>query len=277
MQTPMITLPEADILLRAGAFVLLLGILLLAETRIPRRGLSMSRLPRWLSNLSLGTLNILLLRFGWPFLGYGLAILTEQRQWGLFHLLALPHWLGFVLSLLLLDLLVWAQHRLFHRLPVLWRMHRLHHADPDLDVTTAVRFHPFEAILSMLIKSAAILILGVTPLAFLVFEVVLSSTALFNHGNIRLPQKVDRLLRFFVVTPDMHRVHHSTRRVEQNHNFGFNLPWWDRIFGTYQAQPAQGHERMSIGLGVFAGVADQRLDRLLAQPFRAEPATDDRT
>lgn len=262
------TLPEIDILLRAGIFSLLLSLILISEVVAPRRVLVMSRLPRWFSNLSLGALNILILRIGFPFLGVGLALFAFEKQWGLFHLLDLPTWLNIFLSLLLLDLLIWAQHRLFHTFAPLWRLHRMHHADPEFDATTAVRFHPLEAIASMLVKTAAILSLGVDPLAFVIFEVILSSTSLFNHGNFTLPLRVDRVLRLFVVTPDMHRVHHSTEADEQNSNFGFNLPWWDRIFRTYRAQPALGHEHMEIGIGAFSDVPAQRLDRLLIQPFQ---------
>lgn len=259
---------DSGILIRAAFFGLLLALIIAAEFRSPRRALHLPRSRRWPSNLGLGALNILLLRLVFPFLGVSLAMQVEEVHWGLFHLLNLPGWLNFIASVLLLDLLIWAQHRLFHRSNLLWRLHRMHHADPDFDTTTAVRFHTFEAVLSMVIKSAAILALGVDPLAFLTFEVLLSSTSLFNHANLKIPAQLDHYLRWILVTPDMHRVHHSRLPDELNSNFGFNLPWWDRMFGTYRDQPALGHGEMEIGLDVFADVKDQQIDKLLLQPFR---------
>ncbi len=261
-----------DLMIRAGLFAILLVLIVLSERLAPRRRLQGPRTVRWLSNLTLGGLNILILRFGFPMLGYTLAVLATDRGWGVFHWLELSFPPNLVFSLLALDLVIWAQHRFFHWQPLLWRLHRMHHTDTDFDVTTAVRFHPLEAILSLLIKSAVILALGVSPVAFLVFEIVLSSTSLFNHGNFRLPLPVDRWLRWLVVTPDMHRVHHSVVESEMNSNFGFNLPWWDRLFGTYRDQPALGHQGMTIGLNQFREGEEQRLTRLLVQPFRAEKA-----
>jgi sterol desaturase/sphingolipid hydroxylase (fatty acid hydroxylase superfamily) len=262
-------LPSHDMALRAGFFAVLLSLILLGEVLAPRRSLSLSRTIRWLPNLGVGALNIVLLKFGLPMIGVSLAVLAESNGWGLFNLVASPLLVSLPISIVLLDFTIWAQHRLFHRVPLLWRLHRMHHTDPDFDATTAVRFHPIEAILSMLIKSGVILILGVAPLAFLIFEVLLSSTSLFNHGNLKLPPGLDRRLRWFLVTPDMHRVHHSVISREQNSNFGFNLPWWDRLFGSYVDQPQQGHERMTIGTGDLDTAVDQRLVRLLAQPFRS--------
>jgi sterol desaturase/sphingolipid hydroxylase (fatty acid hydroxylase superfamily) len=256
-----------EILLRAGSFAALLLTIAVAELIAPRRSLALSRTDRWIPNLGLGTLNILILRFVFPMLGVSLAALAGLKGWGLFNVWPMPFIASFALSVVILDLAIWAQHRLFHRIPMLWRMHRMHHTDPDFDVTTAVRFHPLEAVLSMMIKSAVILLIGVDPLAFLAFELLLSSTSLFNHGNLRLPAGMDRVLRWFIVTPDMHRVHHSVLAREQNSNFGFNLPWWDRLFGTYRDQPEQGHEHMTIGTGDLETATDQKLTRLLAQPF----------
>ncbi len=258
---------DTDIQLRAVLFAVLLVLIVGAELAAPRRPLSLPRLNRWLPNLAVGSINILVLRVFFPMLGVSLAVFVSEAGWGLLPLLDAPALLTFALSLLALDLLIWAQHRLFHKVPWLWRLHRMHHTDPDFDVTTAVRFHPLEAIISMMIKSAAIVLLGIGPIAFLVFEIILSSTSLFNHGNLRLPASLDRLLRLVVVTPDMHRVHHSVIVTEQNSNFGFNLPWWDRLFGTYQAQPAGGHVQMAIGTNSFDTPADQYLARLLVQPF----------
>jgi len=262
-------LPGNDVLLRAGFFGALLVLILLLELMAPRRRLLLGRGSRWLPNLGLGALNILILKFALPALGLSVAVLAEARGWGLFNHWNVPLLLSFPFSLAILDLAIWAQHRLFHRVPLLWRIHRMHHTDPDFDATTAVRFHPLEAVLSMLIKTAVILLAGVGPAAFLAFEVLLSSTSLFNHGNFRMPAGLDRILRWFIVTPDMHRVHHSILRREQNSNFGFNLSWWDRLFGTYVDQPQQGHEHMTIGTGDLNAAADQHLSRLLSQPFRA--------
>ena len=258
-----------DILLRPAIFFGLLATFLLAEWLIPRRQPGGPTLLRRSSNLALGGLNILVLRFGFPLLGYALAVRAAAEGWGLFAWLEFSPTVNLVLSLLILDLAIWAQHWLFHRYPPLWRLHRMHHTDTDFDATTAVRFHPFEAVLSLLIKSALIVALGVAPVAYLIFEILLSSTSLFNHGNFRIPLRVDRYLRWFVVTPDMHRVHHSVEVDELNSNFGFNLPWWDRLFGTYRAQPKQGHEAMAIGLDSFRSPAEQQLVRLLRQPFVA--------
>lgn len=259
---------DPDTLLRSAIFAVVLAVMLLWEQFLPRRQSSQSVPLRWTSNLGIGALNILLLRFAFPLLGIGLAVVVETRGWGLFNVAHLPAPAAFLLSLLLLDLLIWYQHLVFHRVPILWRLHRMHHADQDFDATTAVRFHPIEAVLSMLIKSAAIVALGVSPAAFLVFEVVLSSTSLFNHGNVGMRPGFDRMLRYLVVTPDMHRVHHSIDGTEMNRNFGFCFPWWDHLFGTYQAQPRSGHEGMGIGTREFRAVEDLRLDQMLLQPFR---------
>ncbi len=254
--------------LRAALFAALLTVIIAGELAAPRRPLKLERLARWLPNLAAGALNIMILRIAFPMLGVGLAYFITGSGWGLFRQLDLSLASSFVLSLMALDLVIWAQHRLFHQVPWLWRLHRMHHTDPDFDVTTAVRFHPFEAVISMLIKSIAIVLLGIEPLAFLTFEIILSSTSLFNHGNFRLPLALDRILRWLVVTPDMHRVHHSVIHGEQNSNFGFNLPWWDRLFGTYRDQPEGGHEDMKIGTGTFDSRDDQFLTKLLIQPFR---------
>jgi len=266
-------LPDSDIQLRAALFAMLLAMIVIGELVAPRRPLGMPRLARWLPNLALGALNILILRLALPMLGVSLAYFVVGSGWGLFRQLDMSFAASFALSLLALDLIIWAQHRLFHQVPWLWRLHRTHHTDPDFDVTTAVRFHPIEAMISMLIKSAAILLLGIEPLAFLAFEIILSSSSLFNHGNFTLPSALDRVLRWIVVTPDMHRVHHSTALSEQNSNFGFNLPWWDHLFGTYRDQPDQGHQGMKIGTGSFNSNRDQFLARLLIQPFKTTPTT----
>jgi sterol desaturase/sphingolipid hydroxylase (fatty acid hydroxylase superfamily) len=178
-----------------------------------------------------------------------------------------------LVGFLALDLVIYVQHVVFHKVPVLWRLHRMHHADLDIDVTTGVRFHPLEIVISLLIKIAVILALGIPVVAVILFEVVLNVTSMFNHSNVSMPAWLDRVLRFIVVTPDMHRVHHSILRRETDSNFGFNLPWWDRLFGTYRAQPEAGHAGMTIGIPAFRDPAELRIDRLLTQPFRNDPRT----
>jgi sterol desaturase/sphingolipid hydroxylase (fatty acid hydroxylase superfamily) len=189
---------------------------------------------------------------------------------GLLNVFQVPYPLAILLSVLALDLAIYLQHLMFHAVPLLWRLHRMHHADLDFDVTTGARFHPVEILLSMLIKFAVILVLGPPAVAVLVFEVLLNATAIFNHGNVRMPARVDAVLRWLVVTPDMHRVHHSANPRETNSNFGFNLPWWDRLFGTYRAQPQAGHDGMTIGIEQFRTARDLWLDRMLLQPLRGE-------
>src|SRR4051794_11139456 len=197
-----------------------------------------------------------------------MALAAEAKGWSLFNATPLPPWMEVAAPVVLLDLAIYGQHVAFHAVPVLWRLHRMHHADLEFDVTTGVRFHPVEIVLSMLIKFAAIVLLGAPAVGVLVFEVLLNATSMFNHGNVRLHARVDRVLRWLVVTPEMHRVHHSVERRETDSNFGFNLPWWDRLFGTYWAEPEAGHERMAIGLPQFRDPAELRLDRMLLQPLR---------
>jgi sterol desaturase/sphingolipid hydroxylase (fatty acid hydroxylase superfamily) len=253
---------------RMGAFGLVFGAMALWELLAPRRILAHARARRWPANLGIVVLDTLLVRLILPTAAVGLAVVAAERGWGLLNQLQLPVWLAFVLAVLALDLLIYVQHVLFHAVPALWRLHRMHHADLDFDVTTGARFHPVEILLSAGIKLAAVAALGPSALAVLVFEVLLNATAMFNHGNVRLPAGVDRWLRWIAVTPDMHRVHHSIATRETNRNFGFNLPWWDRLFGTYLAQPAAGHERMTIGISQFRDPAELRLHRMLLQPFR---------
>jgi len=201
----------------------------------------------------------------------GFALVAEAHAWGLFNAVALHAWIELVLALFLLDLAIYLQHRLFHYVPVLWRLHRMHHADLDVDVTTGARFHPVEILLSLGIKFGVIVALGAPALAVLLFEIGLNATSMFNHSNVRMPSAVERLLRWFVVTPDMHRVHHSIVRRETDSNFGFNFPWWDRLFGTYRSRPEAGHEAMTLGIGQFRDPRELRLDRMLTQPFRDDP------
>jgi sterol desaturase/sphingolipid hydroxylase (fatty acid hydroxylase superfamily) len=252
---------------RMACFAAVLVAMAAWELAAPRRPRVFSRRLRWTGNFGVLALDTLLVRLTFPILAVGLALIAEDRSWGLLNLAAAPFWLAFTVSLLALDLAVYAQHRMFHGIPTLWRLHRMHHADLEFDVTTGLRFHPIEIVLSMAIKLAVVAALGAPAAAVLIFEVLLNATAMFNHGNVRMWPAIDRLLRWVVVTPDMHRVHHSLHAGETNSNFGFNLPWWDRLFGTYRAQPVDGHEQMHIGLAQFRTRHDLRLDRMLIQPW----------
>ncbi|MGE3239477.1 MAG: sterol desaturase family protein [Pirellulales bacterium] len=238
------------------------------EAMAPRRMLKVQRPIRWSSNLGLALLNGALVRFISPLGAVGVAILAESFEWGLFNVVSLPNWFADLSSVILLDLAIYLQHVMFHAVPLFWRLHMVHHADLDFDVTTGLRFHTIEILLSLGIKALAILLLGAPAIAVLIFEVLLNATSMFNHSNVRMPLAVDRLLRWFVVTPDMHRVHHSWHHRETNSNFGFNLPWWDRLLGTYRDQPAEGHVGMTIGLAQFRREKHtERLHWMLLMPF----------
>ena len=257
-----------EIAVRLGAFVAVLVTMALWEVLTPRRPSSYSRIRRWPNNLGIVALNTALVRILLPGAAVGLALIGEQRGWGLLNHLPVPRWAAVLASMILLDLAIYLQHVMFHAVPALWRVHRMHHADLHFDVTTGVRFHPIEIVLSMLFKLGLVAALGAPAMGVLLFEVLLNATALFNHGNVRMPLGLDRLLRWLVVTPDMHRVHHSILVQETNSNFGFNLPWWDWLLGTYRDQPAVGHNAMTIGIEQFRDARELRLDRMLLQPFR---------
>lgn len=263
--------PDIRLFFFIGTLLLMAG----WESVQPRRRQSFSRRQRWPNNLLLVAVNTLVVRMVFPLAAVGAALMAAERSWGLFNQVSLPGGLEILLSFVLLDLLIYFQHRIFHRLPWLWRLHRMHHADLEFDVTTGLRFHPLEILISMLIKVGAVLLLGAPAVAVLAFEVVLNATALFNHGNVRIPTGVDKILRLFIVTPDMHRVHHSIIKQETNSNYGFNVPWWDRLFRTYRAQPAAGQEGMTIGIEDFRTAEDLRLDRMLVQPFRSASASEE--
>lgn len=259
---------ENEASIRLSVFIGMLVIMGLWELFAPRRAIKISKLLRWGNNLSLVFLNSVLLRLVFPAAALGMALFAQQQGWGLFNYLDYNPWLEVVLAVIILDFIIYLQHVLVHAVPALWRLHRVHHADLDFDVTTGLRFHPLEILLSMLIKIATIAALGPAVLAVIIFEVVLNGMAMFNHGNVGLPAKLDRLLRWFVVTPDMHRVHHSIEDDETNSNFGFNLSWWDRLFGTYREQPRKGHIDMTIGIDKFTTTQQSTwLHGLLIMPF----------
>jgi sterol desaturase/sphingolipid hydroxylase (fatty acid hydroxylase superfamily)/rhodanese-related sulfurtransferase len=253
---------------RLGAFAGVLSLMALWELFLPRRSQSIRRSCRWPGNLGVVAIDTVLVRVIFPTAAVGLALIAEAKGWGLFNALAVPLWVSIPLNVILLDLIIYLQHVLFHAVPALWRLHRMHHADLEFDVTTGVRFHPIEILLSMLIKLGAVAALGTPAVAVLIFEVLLNATSMFSHGNVRISAALDRILRSIVVTPEMHRVHHSILSRETNSNYGFNLPWWDRLFGTYRAQPEAGHEGMTIGIEQFRDAGELRLDRMLLQPFR---------
>jgi len=259
-----------DSILRLAFFLGVLALVAAWEALAPRRRRTLGRWVRWPSNLAIVALNAALVRLAFPVTAVGFALLCEQRGWGLLGALELPRWFAVVLGVLVLDLAIYLQHVLFHAVPALWRLHRMHHADLDIDVTTGARFHPIEILASMAIKLAVIAAFGIPAAGALTFEILLNATSMFNHGNIRMPVGLDRLLRWIVVTPDMHCVHHSVVPRETNSNFGFNMPWWDRLFGTYRAAPEAGHEAMAIGISQFRAPREQWLDRMLTQPFRED-------
>jgi sterol desaturase/sphingolipid hydroxylase (fatty acid hydroxylase superfamily) len=257
-------------LIRLAGFGSVFMVMALWELVAPRRKQAIGRGCRWPNNLGVVAMNTLLVRILFPTTAVGLALLAQSGGFGLFNMIAAPAWAAVVASVVILDLAIYLQHVLFHAVPALWRLHRMHHADLEFDVSTGLRFHPIEILLSMLIKFAVVAALGAPPLSVLIFELLLSSTSMFNHGNVRIPSGIDRVLRWLVVTPDMHRVHHSIRSPETNSNFGFNLPWWDRLFGTYRPQPAAGHEAMTIGIEQFRDARELGLHRMLLQPFRGD-------
>lgn len=253
--------------LRLGLFILILMTMLAAEQLFPRRQREIDVLIRWPGNFGVAMLSTLLLRIVVPVSAAGVALTVEESGTGLLNLLEVPLPLATLVSVIALDFAIYWQHRLFHAVPLLWRLHRMHHTDLEFDASTALRFHPLEIILSMLIKIVLVLLLGAPALAVIVFEILLNGSAVFNHSNVRLPLAVDAVLRKIIVTPDMHRVHHSTLPRETNSNFGFFLSCWDRWCGSYIAQPQLGHEAMRIGLAEFRELKAVRLDQMLVNPF----------
>ncbi|MEN3350270.1 MAG: hypothetical protein V7632_3905 [Bradyrhizobium sp.] len=267
----------SEVTIRVGAALGVFAVMALWELFAPRRAWRVGRAPRWPGNLGILLLDAALVRLLFPVAAVGVAAIAAQRGWGLLNIAPWPPLLEGLLGFLALDLAIYAQHVAFHKIPLLWRLHRMHHADLDIDVTTGLRFHPIEIALSMLLKMAVVVLIGVPAVAVIAFEVVLNATSMFNHSNAAMPRWLDRIVRLLMVTPDMHRVHHSVLRRETDSNFGFNLPWWDRLFGTYRAEPEAGHRTMTIGLPIFRDCRELRLDRLVTQPFRndAHPVADE--
>ena len=258
-----------EIPMRLAAFALVFAAVAGWEVWAPRRRLTQPKTRRWANNIGLVAFNTLMLRLLFPLAAVGMAASASTHGWGLFNVFQLPLWLAALIAVIALDFVIWLQHVMVHAIPALWRLHRVHHADLDYDLTTGSRCHPIESILSMMIKFAAILLIGPPVIAVLIFEILLNGMAMFNHANIRLPAQLDRMLRLVVVTPDMHRVHHSVDDDETNSNFGFNLSWWDRLFGTYRDQPRAGHEGMTIGIRGFRQAQEtNRLPGMLMLPFR---------
>ena len=256
-----------ETLIRLSAFAGLFCLFALSEFLKPRSPLILSKSTRWFTNISIVVLDSLLVRLLFPAAAVGIALWAEAAGIGLFNLLEFPFWLAALVSFIVLDFAVWLSHVLSHKIPLFWRVHRMHHADRDIDVTTGVRFHPIEIIASMVWKVAWVILLGAPAAAVIVFETVLNGTAMFNHSNTRLSPATDRLLRLVLVTPDMHRVHHSTEHRETDSNYGFNLPWWDRLFGTYIDQPQLGHDAMNIGLSEWQDERPANLAWSLSVPF----------
>ena len=254
-------------IIRLSFFLGILVLMAIWELVAPRRPLATSKTSRWFSNLSIVLIDSLAVRLLVPLQAVGVALFVAKHGWGILNNVMLPPWMNILLGILGLDFVIYLQHAMFHSIPVFWRLHRMHHSDLDFDVTTGVRFHPIEILLSMGIKMAAVVILGASAVTVILFEVLLNATSMFNHGNVRLPIRIDRVLRHLVVTPEMHRVHHSVIIQEHNSNFGFNFPWWDRLLGTYQDQPAKGHEGMTIGLSQFRDPKRLALPLLLILPF----------
>lgn len=262
---------KSELGIRLGFFFGIFCIVGLLEILAPRRVARIPRKGRWFANLVILGLNPLSVRLIFPVLPVTMALLATERHWGLLNNLDLPYWVKVAIGVIALDFSIYLQHILHHAVPTLWRLHMVHHADLDFDLTTGLRFHPIEIVISMGIKLMTVAALGPPVLAVLIFEVALNATSMFNHSNIHVPIAVDRVLRLFVVTPDMHRVHHSVIIRETNSNYGFNSPWWDRLFGTYKDQPEKGHEEMTIGLSQFRDPKRLTLPCLILLPFIGDP------
>jgi sterol desaturase/sphingolipid hydroxylase (fatty acid hydroxylase superfamily) len=262
------TIMNYEITIRISSFFVILLLLAIWELLTPRRVLTTSKKLRWFNNLTIVLLDSVLVRLLFPLLPVSVAVLAHERGWGLLQHLASPYLFEVILAVILLDFVIYLQHVLFHSIPFLWRFHMMHHTDLDLDVTSGVRFHPIEIIISTGIKLTAVWLLGPSAMAVIIFEIALNGISMFNHSNIFIPLNLDRILRLIIVTPDMHRVHHSVIRKETDSNYGFTLPWWDRLLGTYRAQPDKGHQEMTIGISRLLDDKQQSLLWLLTIPFR---------
>ncbi|MDD9910108.1 MAG: sterol desaturase family protein [Ahrensia sp.] len=256
--------------IRLSVFIGLFAVLALSEYFKPRRKLTVSKSHRWTTNIAIVLLDSAIVRLIFPAAAVGVALWADMQGYGLFNLIEVPIWLAVLISFIALDFAIWFSHLLSHKVPVFWRFHRMHHSDRDIDVTTAIRFHPIEIVLSMMWKVLWVIALGAPAVAVIIFEIALNGTAMFNHSNLKLPLGLDRLLRLVVVTPDMHRVHHSSINRETDSNYGFNLPWWDRLFGTYIDQPELGHDGMEIGLAEWQDERPLQLGWSLSVPFREQ-------
>ena len=262
---------ENEASIRLGCFLSILVIMAIWEVLAPRRQLTVSKLMRWTNNIGLVVFNTVVLRLIFPAAAVGVAAYADSHSWGVLHVWQPPFWLAVMITIIAMDFIIYLQHVLVHAVPLLWRLHRVHHADLDYDLTTGARFHPIEIIVSMLIKFATIVVLGPPVVAVILFEVILNGMAMFNHGNVRLPLAVDKIIRRLLVTPDMHRVHHSVEDDEANSNFGFNLSIWDRLFGTYAEQPRKGHDGMTIGIRQFRDTKNcSWLSGILTLPFKGK-------
>jgi sterol desaturase/sphingolipid hydroxylase (fatty acid hydroxylase superfamily) len=261
---------DKEIWIRLGVFCLVFIVMAVWETMRPRRILTEPKGKRWAVNLSITLLNALIIRLIFPLAAVGSALIAEEQKWGLFNQFTIDDRIAGIIAILVLDFTIYAQHAMFHYIPVFWRLHMVHHTDLDIDVTTGARFHPIEILLSMTIKMSVIVLLGAPAYSVLVFEVLLNGTSMFNHSNIYIPPEIDKVIRLFVVAPDMHRVHHSVIISERNSNFSFNFSWWDRIFRTYKDQPDRGHNEMVIGLANFRDFKQLGLPHILALPFFGE-------
>ena len=254
--------------LRMGVFFTILVVMMLAEALFPRKKRAMTRGHRWLTNLVLVVIDSLFVKLIFPIVAVGIAAFSVGKGWGLFNIVDLPVWLEITLAIIILDMMIYWQHVASHHIPFLWALHKVHHADRDFDVTTGSRFHPIEIGLSMGYKMILVILLGPAVLAVIIFEIILNGTAMFNHSNVKLPLTFDRILRRVIVTPDMHRVHHSIIMGETNSNYGFSLSIWDRLFGSYIAQPKLGHEGMTIGLEEYQNPGPASLAWSLSLPFK---------
>jgi sterol desaturase/sphingolipid hydroxylase (fatty acid hydroxylase superfamily) len=264
-----------DALVRLWFFASIFFVMALIEKIAPQRILLKSKFKRWVSNIGMQIIDVVVLRLIFPVFPFGVAVICAQRGWGLLNYCHTIQPLALFIGILVLDFVIYLQHRMFHFVPIFWRVHMVHHTDEDIDVTTAVRFHPLEIILSLLIKFAAVAAIGAAPLSVLIFEVLLNGASMFNHGNIKIPLYIDSVIRMVLVTPDMHRVHHSVITRETNSNYGFSFSWWDRLFGTYIAQPQEGHDKMKIGLNGYHDDRSLKLSALLAMPFSYQKRLND--